>query len=174
MIVLGSSQRLATVKKSKSMHIVQWLDINKDVIHCWEHVKGYGYGAKKSMLNIDGRVSFGRYDVTVTDVIVTVEVADALFEQYRSTRRSDLMDGDYAVEKDGKTARILKSPATFIKHDNLKCPVHNTRVRLRQPKHGGIFWGCSTRGETGCRISFSFEKQKLSDPDGMLGDIAAE
>lgn len=170
MIVVGSEQRIATVRRTGERYLVQQVNLDRNLVFCWAHLTGTGYGPKKEQVQLEGSVSFPRGDVHLETVRLTTGIALDLFEQYRLARRDDLMSGAFMVVKQGNSARIRKSPATALQHEVKCCPRHSgIKLRLRRGRNGvGFFFGCATRGETGCNIAWSPDSDTWSDPDGYF------
>jgi hypothetical protein len=185
MIDTGTEQRIATVKRTGERYLVQQINIDRGQVYTWQAVTGLGYGPKKKTLQIEGSQTFSRDSVHIETVHLSEGLALDLFEQYHLFRRDDLMSGDYEIVKSGNNVRRIRKSQLGAHHATLKCPCHGTNMRICKATKGGSFWGCPTKGETGCRITFSTDEYdsngnlRMSDPDGMVkgreqSDMAAE
>jgi hypothetical protein len=173
MIDIGTQQRIAIGKETGRKFLVKHIDLDLGYVYCWQYVLGFGYGPKKKTLKTEGDLKFYRREVTIQTITLSLNSTNELFEQYKNDRLDDLMSGDYIVVKDKLSAKIQKS-SLGERHPTLSCPVHGCNMRIYNAFKGGQFWGCPTKGETGCRITYSTSEcdvdgnLKMYDPDRVL------
>ena len=169
---MNKAERLARVKRTGEHFIVQQRDVFRRIVFTHGPVVSY----KGEVVRYDGSRSFRDDEVEVTDIsTLDVTILKALFEETRKSPafKPRIMRGDLEVKakKDGSEARFVKAPKSSHAHEVFRCPCHSERMRLRRGPKGGLFWGCPTRSETGCNITFS-QDGTMSDPDGQFKDAA--
>ena len=161
--------RIATVKRTGERFLVQQLVLATGMVHCWGDVLSYRGTSPKFT---ESRI-FRRDDVNITDSVITPPLLSELIHQTRKApaMQAYLMRGDvnFVEKKDRSEARFATAPTWSICSDVHKCPCHETPMRLRRGPKGGVFWSCSTRGETGCNVTRSYEDpESIGDPDRVL------
>ena len=147
--------RIAKVKRTGELLVVQCKDLDKKVVHCHGPLLSFRGNSAK----FDGSRSFNFDAVEVYDSVIDARIFAAMFNQ---TRKSDtvlpkILSGDLEVhlKKDGSEGRFVKAPKAHAPSSHLKCPCHDVSMRQRRGPKGGTFWACPTRSETGCNITCS-------------------
>ena len=150
MNVTSNMVRIATTKDGERF-LVQQLDLERGVVHCWPAIEGY----KPKDVKVDGSVTFARHEVTVAELAATNALWDNMFEQTRAKRKAALLAGDLIVVKTADTAKFVKAPKASIKHPRLACPCCNSAMRMRTLRTGASFFGCASWNETGCNARWT-------------------
>lgn len=169
--------RIAKVKRTGELLVVQCKDLDKKIVHTHGPVLSF----RGNVAKYDGARSYNFDAVEVYDSIIDARILAAMFHQ---TRKSDavqpkILSGDLEVHlrKDGTEGRFAKAPKTSVPSATLTCPCHGVRMRMRRGPQGGNFWACPTRSETECNFTCSLENVWSKDAQAYmetLTDAAAE
>jgi hypothetical protein len=165
--------RVALVKRTNERFLVQQIPAT-GLVHCWGEVLSYkGVNAKFAVSRV-----FNRDEVLVSDVVIDTHLLSRLFDQTRKSPSMQvlLLKGEKLaiVKKDHSEARFADAHAREQAHPSMKCPCHDVPMRAKQNPRGGKFWGCSSHGETGCKVSYNSDFTKCFDPDGVVKDTSPE
>jgi hypothetical protein len=170
MLALKQRERIAKVKRTGMLYLVQCVNVDSLVVHCWGHLLQYkGTTAKFDVANTN---NFRRDEVEITELNMEPEILNVLFQQTRKSpeMQKKICSGDIVVHapKNQLEARFSNAPASAAKSDKYQCPCHGEWMRMRRgPKGIGHFFSCPTRSETGCNITYSPEGE-LGDPDKVV------
>lgn len=172
MLALKQIERIAKVKRTGHLYLVQCINVDSNVVHCWGNVLQYkGNKAKFDVAN----TNFRRDEVEISEVPIEPEVLNVLFQQTRKSpeMQKKICSGDFVVHapKNLMEARFAKAPASSLKSDKYRCPCHGEWMRLRPGPRGGKFFACPTRSETGCNVTYSLDGA-VGDPDKVAADLS--
>jgi len=151
MNISSDTVRVATTKDGERF-LVQQIDLDRDVVHCWPEVEGYK-GDRD--VRVDGSVAIPRHEVAFSEHAASKALWDTLFEQTRSQRQPELLAGDLIAVKTASQAKFVKAPKASARHPRLSCPCCGAPMRLRTLRTGANFYGCGSWNETRCNVRWT-------------------
>lgn len=148
--------RIATVKRTGEVYLLQCKDVNLGLAHCWGDVISFKENPNGacSSIKFDGVKKFRLDEVDITEVQFDAALYAKSFAQARKSDKyqTQIMSGDVEVVlKNG--ARFASAPKSRIASETHRCPQHGAKMRLRSGPAGGKFWACPTRSETECNFT---------------------